>query len=297
MPSSRDLHFIAAIHGEILMDKQMPSNDSSSLGCGARGVPPELVAEAARLAIEENPENGPEQGSAQADGAGPVDFLVVDVTRRWKQGRTLGVAFLNGTAKTQQWVKDGLAEWCKWANIKFQPSSNPEIRVEFTGNPAASSSALGTDCLLAHYKGKATMSLATPPSAYTVEYMANILHEIGHALGCTHEHQSPAGGIQWNKEKVYQYYGAPLALEPGDGRREPLQAHRREHHSIFKGRYEVDHDVLLPRLPDPQWRRNPTQPLPLGHRQRIHQAYVSVRLMPEPGSHVAAPRAQKNGRT
>ena len=30
--------------------------------------------------------------------------------------------------------------------------------------------------------------------------------EFGHALGCFHEHQHPAGGIPWNKQAVYDYY-------------------------------------------------------------------------------------------
>ena len=36
-----------------------------------------------------------------------------------------------------------------------------------------------------------------------------MLHEFGHALGCVHEHQNPAGGIQWNEDAVYEYYGGP----------------------------------------------------------------------------------------
>jgi hypothetical protein len=36
-----------------------------------------------------------------------------------------------------------------------------------------------------------------------------VLHEFGHALGCIHEHQNPAGGIKWNKNVVYAYYAGP----------------------------------------------------------------------------------------
>ena len=36
------------------------------------------------------------------------------------------------------------------------------------------------------------------------EFSGTILHEFGHALGCIHEHQSPAIALDWNKPKVYE---------------------------------------------------------------------------------------------
>lgn len=37
---------------------------------------------------------------------------------------------------------------------------------------------------------------------------ATALHEIGHAIGLLHEHQSPKAGIVWNEPAVYAYYEA-----------------------------------------------------------------------------------------
>ena len=41
------------------------------------------------------------------------------------------------------------------------------------------------------------------------EYSRVVIHEFGHALGCIHEHQSPAADIPWDKEAVYRYYMGP----------------------------------------------------------------------------------------
>jgi hypothetical protein len=38
------------------------------------------------------------------------------------------------------------------------------------------------------------------------EFSRIVLHEFGHALGLIHEHQSPAAGIPWNRQKVLDYY-------------------------------------------------------------------------------------------
>lgn len=41
------------------------------------------------------------------------------------------------------------------------------------------------------------------PNSTDAEVERVVLHEFGHALGLVHEHQLPAGGIQWNKPAVY----------------------------------------------------------------------------------------------
>ncbi|KAK3343684.1 hypothetical protein B0T25DRAFT_554935 [Lasiosphaeria hispida] len=33
-----------------------------------------------------------------------------------------------------------------------------------------------------------------------------VLHEFGHALGCSHEHSSPAAKIKWKENAVYDHY-------------------------------------------------------------------------------------------
>ena len=36
--------------------------------------------------------------------------------------------------------------------------------------------------------------------------VATVIHEFGHVLGLVHEHQNPRGAIDWNIDKVYDYY-------------------------------------------------------------------------------------------
>jgi hypothetical protein len=38
------------------------------------------------------------------------------------------------------------------------------------------------------------------------EFSRTVIHEFGHALGATHEHQHPSAGIPWNRPAVYEYY-------------------------------------------------------------------------------------------
>jgi hypothetical protein len=87
-----------------------------------------------------------------------------------------------------------------------RPAEKPrpaQIRIRFTSE-GGGWSRVGTDCENVK-RDEPTMTLGIRGQS-SDEQRRVTLHEFCHALGLIHEHQSPAGGIRWNKEKVYDYY-------------------------------------------------------------------------------------------
>lgn len=133
------------------------------------------------------------------------DHLALRKDAFWPNGKRLKVRFLNGTTFLQNKVKYFAQTWEKYANIDFQfvASGDAEIRVAFRwGGDGGSWSYLGTDNLRID-KDKPTMNYGWfSENTRDDEFQRTVTHEFGHALGCIHEHQSPAGTIKWNEAKV-----------------------------------------------------------------------------------------------
>ena len=165
--------------------------------CIDRVIPTELRQVAMRAAAQENPAN------VQTS---PLE-LVVEHKKLWQPGRTLRVRFLEGSPKVKSNVQRFAEQWMQYANIKLQfvDSGDAEIRVAFKDDD--SWSAVGTDAIVtqAFKKDEATMNYGwLTESSTDDDYSGVVLHEFGHALGCGHEHESPAVDIQWNKPAVYR---------------------------------------------------------------------------------------------
>ena len=128
----------------------------------------------------------------------------------WKNGRVLRIRFLDGDPAVHAKVSATAQEWMKYSNISFEFGSDPDAEIRISFLKSGHWSALGTDALVESYfpKGEPTMNFeGFSPTTPDEEYQRVVLHEFGHALGCIHEHTSPAGGIRWLKDVVYSDLG------------------------------------------------------------------------------------------
>lgn len=102
---------------------------------------------------------------------------------------------MGGTTTEQKVAREQADWWAQVANLKFafNDALNAEIRVAFDRNDGAWSY-VGTDCR--------SIPLDEPTMNLGFLDGGTAAHEFGHAIGLAHEHQNPAGGIQWNEEVV-----------------------------------------------------------------------------------------------
>lgn len=125
----------------------------------------------------------------------------------WKNKSELRVRFLGGSNTLHEQVRDYASIWNRYTGIQFVfvKSEPSDIRVSFIRN-GSSWSYIGNS---AKYVSdtRATMNFGWFDARTTDDvFRRTILHELGHALGLVHEHQSPAAAIHWNKKAVYEYY-------------------------------------------------------------------------------------------
>jgi hypothetical protein len=177
--------------------------------CIPRIVQNDQAADAAAYAIAENPRNAPflpRRIGTHASG----DFeLALFTGKKWKPGRTLDIYFMDGLDAVQTKVEKIARTWCEYANIKMNFTTDHDAHIRITFKQRGSWSYIGTDCGYIE-RWKPTMNFGwLEPDTNDIDYESVVTHEVGHALGCIHEHQSPNVSIPWNKEAVYAYYAGP----------------------------------------------------------------------------------------
>lgn len=153
-------------------------------------------------------------------------FAILETYQKWVDGSVLTYYFFDeDTDGSEQKDANGQVSWISWRgkdhqkqqirqafkawkdlgiNLEFKEVSdrrNAVIRVGFMEGDG-SWSYVGTDCKTIKDPNKRTMNIGWNESNDFTTY----LHEVGHALGLTHEHQSAKAGIVWNNKKVYEYF-------------------------------------------------------------------------------------------
>ena len=186
---------------------ERPGADALRL-CVDHLLPSERLEEGLAAAVKEDRENdvlGLFQRQRAIDKPAPVGTprAAIAYAKKWAQDRVLKIEFLGGLAAVRKKVQQHAEEWTKHVNLRFQfvATGPAEIRIAFNQGDG-SWSFLGTDNL--------TIPAAWPtmnfgwlyPDSDEPTYSSVVLHEFGHMLGMIHEHQSPAGGIQWNRQRV-----------------------------------------------------------------------------------------------
>ncbi len=144
-------------------------------------------------------------GSLVGVNRGP---LAIATDFMWAPGSVITVSLSGGSAALQSRIQQYANEWSKWGNIRFRFVADPmqaQVRAEIN-NDKSSWSLLGRDALAVAAPEK-TMNFGWLTDGTGDDEVRRVVqHEFGHALGMIHEHQSPAAGIPWDRDKVLAYY-------------------------------------------------------------------------------------------
>jgi len=132
---------------------------------------------------------------------------IIEFRKMWINGSMLRVRFMGGTAAQRALVREQAGWWTEHANLRFDFNNAPdaEIRIAFDPNEGAWSY-IGTDARHIS-QGDPTMNLGFLDGGTAA-------HEFGHAIGLAHEHQNPAGGIEWNDAIVLRDLSGPAEFVP-----------------------------------------------------------------------------------
>lgn len=134
---------------------------------------------------------------------GGVARAISPIGKQWLNGSTIKIKLIGGSEGDRSMVEQIAPQWTDHANLTFEFTEDPraEIRVTFDSADGAWS-----------YVGLDNKSIPLHAATLNLGWVDEgvILHEFGHMIGLSHEHQSPAGGIQWNEAAVIaDLSGAP----------------------------------------------------------------------------------------
>lgn len=175
----------------------------------------------------------PLQTFALPDGMRAVN---PDLRKLWINGSTLQVRFLEGSAQQQNLVREQAGWWTEHANLHFNFNNalDADLRIAFDSNDGAWS-----------YIGTDAKSIPQDQPTINLGFLdgGTAAHEFGHAIGLGHEHQNPAGGIEWNEAVVIRDLGgSPNFWTPEQVRHNVLEKY--EANQYLRGT-EFDPDSIM----------------------------------------------------
>ncbi|MFV1440767.1 M12 family metallopeptidase [Phaeobacter sp. JH20_30] len=196
MMKSRLLFTALMLQGAIASSTHAHSTSENEVGIFG---PPEILEDEQQLIDE---------------GLG-AEQSVVDQFKVWEAGQTLKVCFYSGQEAAKQFFVDTANVWDEITSISFDFGTAPSfygcsasgdyhIRVALAPG-GGNWSYVGTDSAkVSQAKPSLRISMAEPFSLISRRSVGGtILHELGHALGLKHEHQSPEANcedeIDWDK--------------------------------------------------------------------------------------------------
>ncbi len=186
-------------------------------GYGVGHRDPEAQLRCAEAAIEDNPENEPsptrrsltedflathtQLGDKEIERAG----LILSVDRKWRNGRSIKVGFIDGPVWARKQVMETAGRWSNYANLDLVETPVREAEIRVTFKQGGSWSMLGNGAL----------GVNSGPTMQLGWYVGSpgdgvVLHEFGHGMiAAPHEQFHPERHCTYNEQAVIADLSGP----------------------------------------------------------------------------------------